>query len=400
MATLNPKIPLFFTFLLIQVTSPVSSSSSSPASSKCSTHTFSQNRVFPSCVDLPYLDSFLHWDYDQSTGVLQIAYRHAGISSPASTWVAWAINPSAPAMIGSQALVAYHRDGQLTAYTSPVNDYSTSLIEAKLSVDVRDVTAEYFAGEQEIVIFAYIRLKENTTSLNHVWQDGPVDGGKPIQHSTSGGNVRAAATLNLLSGQSAGGGGGDDRMRKRNIHGVINVVSWGIMMPIGALTARYLKVFSSTGPAWFYLHLSCQSMAYIIGIAGWITGLQLGSQSPSIVYSTHRTIGIGLFCLGTLQVFALFLRPKPDHKYRFYWNIYHHTIGYAVITLTVINIFKGFEILQPDKKWKNAYIGVIVALGFSAVWLEASTWYITVKRRWSERDNGDKQEPQRSNNGA
>ncbi|CAI0374386.1 unnamed protein product [Linum tenue] len=219
MATPKPKIPLFFIFLLTQATSPVfCSSSSSPASSKCSTHTFPQNRVFPSCVDLPYLDSFLHWDYDPSTGILRIAYRHAGITSPASTWVAWAINPSAPAMIGSQALVAYHRDGKLTAYTSPVYDYSTSLIEAKLSVDVRDVTAEYSSDDREIAIFAYIRLKENTTTLNHVWQDGPMDGDKPIQHSTSGGNLKSAGTLNLLSGQSAGGGGGgDDRIKKRNV---------------------------------------------------------------------------------------------------------------------------------------------------------------------------------------
>ncbi|KAJ6426209.1 hypothetical protein OIU84_026733 [Salix udensis] len=182
-------------------------------------------------------------------------------------------------------------------------------------------------------------------------------------HATSGANVQSMGTLNLLSGESSSTGG-NDRIRKRNIHGVLNAVSWGILLPIGALIARYLKVFKSADPAWFYLHVSCQSIAYIVGVAGWGTGLKLGSESASIQYDAHRTIGIILFCLGTLQVFALLLRPKPDHKYRFYWNIYHHLVGYSVIILSIINIFKGFNILNPDKKWKNAYIGVIAALAF------------------------------------
>lgn len=84
-------------------------------------------------------------------------------------------------------------------------------------------------------------------------------------------------------------------------------------------------------------------------------------------------------------MFALLLRPKTDHKYRVYWNIYHHTVGYSVIILSIINIFKGFDILNPDKKWKNAYIAVIAALAFNAVWLEAYSWFLVlIKRRRSE----------------
>ncbi|KAK9267632.1 hypothetical protein L1049_010063 [Liquidambar formosana] len=204
----------------------------------------------------------------------------------------------------------------------------------------------------------------------------------PRQHDTSGPNIQSMGTLNLLSGQSSSTTGeGNSKLRKRNIHGVLNAVSWGVMMPLGALIARYLKVFKSADPAWFYLHVACQSSAYIIGVAGWATGLKLGSDSPGIHYYTHRNIGITLFCLGTLQVFALFLRPNKDHKYRFFWNIYHHLVGYMVILLSIINIFKGFGILQPDKKWKNGYIGIILTLAVNAVLLEAYTWYIVIKRK-------------------
>lgn len=79
----------------------------------------------------------------------------------------------------------------------------------------------------------------------------------------------------------------------------------------------------------------------------------------------------------------MLLRPQKDHKFRFYWNIYHHTIGYTVIVLSVINIFKGFDILVPDKKWKHAYIGIIAALGGIAAVLEVVTWGIVLKRKRS-----------------
>ena len=82
-----------------------------------------------------------------------------------------------------------------------------------------------------------------------------------------------------------------------------------------------------------------------------------------------------------LQIFALFLRPKKDHKYRKFWNAYHYTAGYSIIVMGIINIFKGFEILQPQQKWKIAYIAMITALGGIAVVLEVFTWIIVFRRK-------------------
>ncbi|KAF9679392.1 hypothetical protein SADUNF_Sadunf06G0010400 [Salix dunnii] len=352
----------------------------SSTAQSCKSYAFSSNKIFRACNDLPVLNSYLHWNFDSSSNKLQIAYRHTGITS--SKWVAWAINPTSTSMAGSQALIAYQQnDGTMRAYTSPISSYQTSLQEGELSFDVSDLSATL--ANNELIIFATISLSNTSATVNQVWQDGPLSGNAPQIHPTSGSNVQSMGTLNLLSGESSSTGG-SVKTTKKNIHGVLNAVSWGILMPIGALIARYLKVFKSADPAWFYLHASCQSIAYIVGVAGWATGLKLGSESAGIQYDAHRTIGIILFCLGTLQVFALLLRPKVDHKYRFYWNIYHHLVGYSVIILSIINIFKGFDILNPDEKWKNAYIGVIAALALNAVWLEGYTWYVVVKRKSSE----------------
>ena len=77
-------------------------------------------------------------------------------------------------------------------------------------------------------------------------------------------------------------------------------------MPIGAMMARYLKVFKFANPAWFYIHVACQCSAYIIGVAGWATGIKLGNDNPITLSTIHRNVGIALFALGTLQVIGKF----------------------------------------------------------------------------------------------
>ncbi|KAI3465521.1 hypothetical protein Pfo_022184 [Paulownia fortunei] len=349
----------------------------------CSDYTFSNNNIYTACNSLPVLNSFLHWNYHQSNRTVDIAYRHTGVTT--SNWVVWSLNPSGGAMIGAQCLVAFRNStGLVHAYTSPISGYGTQLQEAPLSFRVPRIGAEF--NNNQMIIYATVELPGESTSFTQVWQHGEVSGDTPQRHPTDGENIRSFGTIDFASGRTAdtGTASGGSRNRKRNVHGVLNVVSWGILMPAGAMAARYLKVFKAANPAWFYLHVTCQASAYIVGVAGWGTGLKLGSDSPGVEQTTHRNIGITLFVLGTLQVFALLLRPKPDHKYRFYWNIYHHAIGYSVIILSIVNIFEGFDILDPEKKWKRAYIGVLIFLGVNAVLLEAFTWYVVMKRKGGE----------------
>ncbi|KAK4803052.1 hypothetical protein SAY86_001255 [Trapa natans] len=351
----------------------------------CSNYSFPSNQAFGSCTDLPYLNSYLHWDYHASTGKVKIAYRRP--SADTSKWVAWAINPTSTGMDGAQAMVAYQQsNGSVRAYTSPIDGDQTKLEEGNLSFDVSDLSATYASGE--MTIFATITLPAgNGTTVNQVWQEGPLTGGgTPGPHAFSGANTLSKGSLDFASGLvGSAGKGGDSRLRRKYIHGLLNAVSWGILMPVGAMVARYLRVFESADPAWFYLHVACQHSGYIVGVAGWATGLKLGSESKGITYAVHRTIGIVLFSLATLQVTALLIRPKKEHKYRKYWNAYHRAVGYAVIVLGIVNIFRGLDALNPLNKWRLAYIGVLMVLGISFLCLEVCTWLIVLRRWRSER---------------
>ncbi|KAL7154200.1 hypothetical protein ABFS83_04G219700 [Erythranthe nasuta] len=365
-------------FLLLAVVSLISPSQSATCTSQTFTTT---NKLYSFCNDLPSLNSFLHWSYDPTRSELSVAF----IAAPARPdgWISWAINPTSTGMVGSQALIAFKdSSGGMAVKTYNITSYGP-LTESKVWYEVKNSSAESSGGVMRL--FATVVLPEmGKTTLNQVWQVGPsVTGGVPDKHEFQPANLNSKGSLDLLRGQStvAPAGGGNSRANKRNIHGILNVVSWGIMFPIGIIIARYVRVFPSADPSWFYLHIFCQVSAYAIGVAGWGTGLKLGSESKGITYSTHRSIGIALFTLATVQIFALLLRPKKDHKYRFYWNIYHHGFGYGILILGIINVFKGFDILQPQNKWKNAYIVLISVLGVIALLLEAITWIIVLRRK-------------------
>ncbi|XP_037457987.1 cytochrome b561 and DOMON domain-containing protein At4g12980-like [Triticum urartu] len=351
------------------------------AAGACAAERFSKNRVYAACTDLPTLGASVHWTYDPAASSLSVAFVAAPPSS--GGWVAWGLNPSGDGMSGTQALVA-SPTGSGGAYGVQTFDIQgTSLgSPGPIAYKTSDLAAEVGA-DGRVQMFGKLALQNGTGEVNQVWQVGPASGGSIGIHAMAAANMGAKGKLNLVTGATTAVSGGSI-LRKKNTHGILNAVSWGILLPMGGIVARYLKTFKSADPAWFYLHVACQLIGYAVGVSGWATGIHLGNLSKGITYSLHRNIGIAVFALGTVQIFALFLRPKKDHKLRVYWNVYHHSVGYTIIILGIVNIFKGMSILDVAQKWKTGYIIAIGILGGVAVALEVITWAIVLKRRKTE----------------
>ena len=173
----------------------------SSSAQTCEIYDFSSNKVFSSCYNLPCQNSFLHWNYNSSSGSLQIAFRHLMLTS---RWAAWAINPNGlqTAMIGAQAVVAYQlTNGTMRAYTTQIKSYATTMPEGNLIYNVSDLTATY--ANNEIIVYANLGLPSDTTTINQVWQEGPVTNDSPGAHSFENDNTMSFGTLNLLSRQYA-----------------------------------------------------------------------------------------------------------------------------------------------------------------------------------------------------
>ncbi|PWA99023.1 auxin-responsive family protein [Artemisia annua] len=164
-------------------------------------------------------------------------------------------------------------------YTSSVNDYGTELqLGVGLSCDESRIRGELNNGD--VVVYSSSNFPGGRTSFAHEWRVGPVR------------NVVGKVYFATGEGGEEGGVGGTLRHR-RNTLGVLNIVSWGVMMPTGFMAARYFKVFKRASRVWFYIRVTCQVSAYIFSAAGWVTGIKLCSDSTGIEY-THIDIGIAL----------------------------------------------------------------------------------------------------------
>ncbi|KAI3851497.1 hypothetical protein MKW92_008337 [Papaver armeniacum] len=245
----------------------------------------------------------------------------------ATGWVAWGLNPS-PFMAGTRALIGFkHPNGSMHLGTYNITidtkrgcQLSSSAIEVK--VNDKNIT---YSGFLTIIATVSLPQEYNISKLNLVWQVGS--------------NFDSAETIDLSSGKSTSV---DHRLHyHRTAHGVLSIVGWGTLVPIGAITARYFKEF----PVKF-----C-----------WVIGIYLGSSSRYYDFTTHRDFGIIIFTFSTLQVLALFVRPKRGDDHLRYWNIYHHLLGYTLII------------------WKWTYMGLVTALAFLVISLEAFTWIKFVK---------------------
>ncbi|GAU26168.1 hypothetical protein TSUD_353900 [Trifolium subterraneum] len=145
---------------------------------------------------------------------------------------------------------------------------------------------------------------------------------------------------------------------------------------VSKFSLMFREVIKSSDPAWFYLHVTCQTAAYRVGVAGWGTGLKFGSDSAGVTYSTHRAFRITLFYLGTLQR----TRSNTADAMKLQLFLMIDFLYYKLVIHKVLNCDRG----DRYNNWKHAYTGIIATLGGIAILLEAYTWIIVLKRKKSE----------------
>lgn len=206
--------PLLTALLLLTTWVSLFSPSQSQGAT-CTSQTFTNNKLYTFCNDLPYLNSYLHWAYDSAQSTLSIAF----IATPPRPdgWVAWAINPTATGMVGSQTLIAFRQpDGKMAVKTYNITSYAP-LQESKVWFDVKESSAESSGGA--IRLFATLVLPEKgKTVVNQVWQVGSsVTGGVPVKHELQPANLNSKGSLDLLKGQTTASTDGDTRLKKRNV---------------------------------------------------------------------------------------------------------------------------------------------------------------------------------------
>lgn len=182
-----------------------------------------------------------------------------------SGWVAWGINPVVVIMGKTQSLIAFRHSNDsllVLTYNVMIANNGVPLELSSIDYNVVDMAAEF--KNNQITIFATWTLKNNQATMLHVWNTrAEVTGLVPGSHRFVDPNLERKGTIDLKSRVPTSTNSPHKTFKNRN--GVLNVVSWGMLIPIRILTMRYLRPYKSADLASIYLHEFCQILGYVLG---------------------------------------------------------------------------------------------------------------------------------------
>lgn len=273
----------------------------------------------------------------------------------AGNWVGLGFS-STGKMGGSVGLIAVMNSSSSASATWwSLYSHGINLLSDAQSSFSTNLTHQYSNGSVYISAVVNITaiLAPNTPD-SLLFASGPLSGSIPLQHSQYTSQVAnfAPAGTHLSSSDT-----------NRGVHGFLNLAGWGVFLPIGAIIARYCKVWD---PTWFYLHISFQMLGFILIIAGLVTGYILQDTYKGVSgLDSHRVLAIIVFIMATMQILAIVLRPKKDAKVRRYWNWYHQWVGRFALVLAAVNLFVGIH-LAKENGWNVGY-GIILGLEIASI---------------------------------
>mmetsp|Transcript_15415 Transcript_15415/g.22699 ORF Transcript_15415/g.22699 Transcript_15415/m.22699 type:complete len:208 (-) Transcript_15415:613-1236(-) len=174
------------------------------------------------------------------------------------------------------------------------------------------------------------------------------------------------------------------QLTKGQIHGIIMMIGFGWLLPLGVLSARFMKHRSND--LWFQLHHTLQINGVVWGITGFCIAVKYFDVFHDGIGSTsyqHGCLGVLTFVLVLLQPLIAWKRPPPTipvvhadededtdadpshsigaRNKRWWWEFVHKCIGYFALFLAFVTIWLGTKMEGP--KWQLTYVlGVIGSL--------------------------------------
>ncbi|XP_074314904.1 cytochrome b561 and DOMON domain-containing protein At3g07570-like [Silene latifolia] len=281
-----------------------------------------------------------------------------------NSWIAMAFSTNNE-MIGSSAMVGWmylNGTSKVLQYDLKGKD-SKSVLPDKGNLTVIANSSSLFVQSDRMYMAFQLSTPQPLTNL--LYAIGPFilptenDGLKLSMHRTY-----ISTTMDFETGLSHTQASPFTGLRKT--HGALNMIGWGIFMPIGAIVARY---FRHLDPVWFYTHTTVQILGFLFGVVGFMLGFVVeGFIKAEVTY--HKNIGITILIISCFQVLALLVRPQKKMKIRKYWNWYHHNAGRILIVLIISNIFYGVRLGMEGPSWYGTYAAIVAIMFVTAIVLE------------------------------
>ena len=178
-------------------------------------------------------------------------------------------------------------------------------------------------------------------------------------------------------------------------HARVMTMAWGVLVPLGILAARFLKLWPGQNwperldhPGWWHVHRAFQYLAGLLTLLG--LGLVLAWRTRGGPVSGHMLLGWSVFGLAGVQFASAWLRgtkggptaPAPDGSWRgdhydmsphrVAFEYVHKVGGYLALLLAMMAVLTGlWQANAPRWMW----------LGIGGWWLACLIVFVVLQRR-------------------
>jgi len=299
---------------------------------------------------------------------------------------------SSGAMIGSDAVIGW--PGHVEMYHLAAQD-ATIVGNNLVAGALTDASAALVDGNLRVAFTRPLLLShagavpiDPAADLILLWSVGP--GNALASHGASKG-----AYAVRLDGGEAGAVALTDIQKFKRLHGILMTISWGFLLPAGAVIAKFFK---HKDPLWFHLHRFFQVCGLALAITGWVVALTefgpLGGEEAEDNVKAHGILGILVMSIGFMQPCNALIRPHKDGKYRFLWECLHKGSGWFAIALAVAVITLGIDILSvqettafPDAK---THFWIFYGIFFGLLALLAAAGFLTGGKNGTQKSTESK----------
>jgi hypothetical protein len=248
-----------------------------------------------------------------------------------------------------------------------VHDYTSSGQTTPSRDDSDDVLA--FAGSESggKTVIKFRRLlktgdsadKDASTTKNCIVAFN-LDSDNLLYH---GSNQRSSLEVDLLTGIAE-----EVSEWMPATHGVMMATSWGLLIPIGIILARFFK---HIGHAWFVLHTAVNTVAVALTLVAFIIAIVMAEEDftqSRAVAATHAWFGLFVVIGATLQIPVGVLADRlwsPDRvKTPIFPDIFHWWVGRITLALSSITVILGFFALEISIVWVIIFIiWILIVIG-------------------------------------
>lgn len=150
----------------------------------------------------------------------------------------------------------------------------------------------------------------------------------------------------------------------KKAHGALMTVGMGIILPLGAMCARFMKERLTDG-LWFKIHKWGQTLGLVLCLIGFALAVKFTADGGGKHFAnTHAKLGLAAVCLAVLQPLnALFRGKKGAGTKRLVWEATHILSGWAVIVLSVAAICLGLQRIGASEGLHIGYYVIVASLG-------------------------------------